>query len=358
MVTAADARSSMQPTEVPVTIKPLTVQPVTSSPPPARPPSGATTTSARGVRRARRLHAARRRRRPDRVLRAVRAAAPRPGGRRHRRQRRHRARLHKDAGPGRQRVHPGDAGAAHRLPRASATPATAPPAANAQRNIQPFLVETMHGPLALAHNGNLVNAAALREELLQPRLRPHRHERHRGDHADAGRRRRHARGRSASSARMPAWKGAYSLVHARRRPGDRRARPVGLPAAVASAACPHGGYAVASETCALSTLGCVDISEVAAGRDRHAAGRRAAPPPGAARRPRQPARCTFEFVYFSRPDSVWDGRNVHHVRQRLGEELADESPVDADVVDPRARLVDPRRHRLQPGAAASRTTTG
>ena len=40
---------------------------------------------------------------------------------------------------------------------------------NAERNIQPFLIETMHGPLALAHNGNLVNAAALRDELLEPR---------------------------------------------------------------------------------------------------------------------------------------------------------------------------------------------
>ena len=46
------------------------------------------------------------------------------------------------------------------------------------------------------------------------------------------------------------------------------------------------------------------------------------------------ARCTFEFVYFSRPDSVWDGHNVHHVRQRLGVELARESAVDADVVIP------------------------
>jgi len=46
------------------------------------------------------------------------------------------------------------------------------------------------------------------------------------------------------------------------------------------------------------------------------------------------AYCTFEFVYFSRPDSVWDGHNVHHVRQRLGIELARESGVDADVVIP------------------------
>jgi amidophosphoribosyltransferase len=46
------------------------------------------------------------------------------------------------------------------------------------------------------------------------------------------------------------------------------------------------------------------------------------------------ALCTFEHIYFSRPDSIWDGRSVHHVRQRLGEELAREAPAKADVVIP------------------------
>jgi amidophosphoribosyltransferase len=46
------------------------------------------------------------------------------------------------------------------------------------------------------------------------------------------------------------------------------------------------------------------------------------------------ALCTFEHIYFSRPDSIWDGRSVHHVRQRLGVELAREAPVEADVVIP------------------------
>ncbi len=46
------------------------------------------------------------------------------------------------------------------------------------------------------------------------------------------------------------------------------------------------------------------------------------------------ARCTFEHIYFSRPDAFWDGLSVHQVRQRLGEELAREHPVEADVVIP------------------------
>ena len=202
---------------------------------------------------------------------------------------------------------------------------------NSRRNVQPFLVETMHGPLAVAHNGNLVNAQALREELLS-----------RGFGltatsdtevltlmlAAAG-------GKSWEDRverTLPAWKGAYSLVMlagdrviAVRDPWGFRPLHVGR--------LPHGGYAVASETCALNTLGCVELSEVAPGEIVTLQGaelhRRQALTPAT-----RTARCTFEFVYFSRPDSVWAGRNIHHVRQRLGEELANESWVPADVVIP------------------------
>ncbi len=203
--------------------------------------------------------------------------------------------------------------------------------ANALRNIQPFLVETMHGPLAVAHNGNLVNANALREELLS-----------RGFGltatsdtevltlmlAAAGGRTWEDR----IERTLPAWKGAYSLVMLAgdrvigvRDPWGFRPLHVGR--------LPHGGHAVASETCALNTLGCVEISEVEPGEIVTLQGaelhRRQALTPAS-----RTARCTFEFVYFSRPDSVWAGRNIHHVRQRLGEELANESWVSADVVIP------------------------
>ena len=198
------------------------------------------------------------------------------------------------------------------------------------KNIQPFLVETMHGTLAVAHNGNLVNAAALRDELLG-----------RGFGlsatsdtevftlmlAAAGGRTWEER----IERTMPAWKGAYSMVIlandrvlAVRDPWGFRPLSVGR--------LPRGGWAVASETCALATLGCVDISEVRPGEIVTLMGaeihRRQA------MAPTRGALCSFEFVYFSRPDSEWDGRNVHHVRQRLGEELADEWPADADVVVP------------------------
>jgi amidophosphoribosyltransferase len=200
-----------------------------------------------------------------------------------------------------------------------------------ERNIQPFLVETMHGPLALAHNGNVVNTSALRDELLS-----------RGFGltatsdsevmtlmlAAAGGRTWEER----IERTLPAWKGAFSLVLlaadrvvAVRDPWGFRPLSVGR--------LPHGGHAVASETCALATLGCVDVTEVQPGEIVTLRGaelqRRQALAPAA-----RQARCTFEFVYFSRPDSVWDGRNVHQVREALGAELAAEAPADADVVIP------------------------
>ncbi|MEM8745558.1 MAG: amidophosphoribosyltransferase [Actinomycetota bacterium] len=201
---------------------------------------------------------------------------------------------------------------------------------NAERNIQPFLVETMHGPLSVAHNGNLVNAAALRDELLS-----------RGFGltatsdtevftlmlAAAGGRTWQER----IERTLPAWKGAYSLVIlaqdqviAVRDPWGFRPLSVGR--------LPHGGHAVASETCALSTLGCVDVDEVGPGEMVSMRGGELTRQQVLA--PQQSARCTFEFVYFSRPDSVWAGRSVHHARQQLGVELARESCPEADVVIP------------------------
>ena len=215
-----------------------------------------------------------------------------------------------------------------------------------ERNIQPFLVETMHGPLALAHNGNIVNTPALRDELLA-----------RGfgltatSDSEVMTLMLAAAGGKTWEERiertLPAWKGAFSLVLlaadrvlAVRDPWGFRPLSVGR--------LPHGGHAVASETCALSTLGCVEISEVQPGEIVTLRGaelhRRQALAPSQAQ-----ARCTFEFVYFSRPDSVWSGRNVHHAREKLGAELAAESPGRRRRRDPGPGLLDPGRHRLLEG---------
>ncbi len=198
-------------------------------------------------------------------------------------------------------------------------------------NVQPFMVETQYGPLAVAHNGNLVNAAALRQELLERGVGL-------SSTTDsevitmmlAG-----ARGSSWNEriqSVMKKWIGAYSLViltrdgvFAVRDPWGFRPLNVGL--------LPSGGYAVASESCALQTLGCQAIREIKPGEivgihNTALMVQQALPP-----KPHLAA-CTFEYIYFSRPDSTWNGKVVHEVRQRLGRQLARESPVEADVVIP------------------------
>lgn len=199
------------------------------------------------------------------------------------------------------------------------------------RNAQPFLIETRHGPLAVAHNGNLINAAGLRQELLNHGVGLY-------SSSDtevitmmlAGAEGRNWNERLKNS--MARWTGAYSLVIltrdgvlAVRDPWGFRPLSVGL--------LPSGGWAAASESGALRTLGCEAIREVQPGEiitlSNSALSVQQALPPA----PRM-ARCIFEHIYFSRPDSFWDGQSVHQVRQNLGRELAKEDPTEADVVIP------------------------
>jgi amidophosphoribosyltransferase len=135
---------------------------------------------------------------------------------------------------------------------------------------------------------------------------------------------------------MKKWVGAYSLViltrdcvYAVRDPWGFRPLCIGL--------LPSGGHAVASETGALQTLGCEAIRDVQPGEvvslSNNALKVMQAIPPVT-----PSAMCIFEHIYFARPDQTWDGINVHHVRQRLGEELAREVVSGlgqmADVVIP------------------------
>ncbi|MCX8013690.1 MAG: amidophosphoribosyltransferase, partial [Rectinema sp.] len=203
------------------------------------------------------------------------------------------------------------------------------------RNAQPFFIETQFGPLALGHNGNIANAPALRQALLGKGLGLMT-----GSDSEllammlAG-----LPGESwmdRISAGMQRWVGAYSLVlltddgaYAVRDPWGFRPLAWGIM---------EGGseeytWAVASETSALRVMGCTRIEEI---------------PPGSILRfgPRglieqqrvstgaRPAACSFEYVYFSRPDSVWNGRSIHAARTRLGEILAQEAPAEADLVMP------------------------
>jgi amidophosphoribosyltransferase len=209
------------------------------------------------------------------------------------------------------------------------------------RNAQPFVIDTRFGSIAIAHNGNLVNAFELRQELLKKGV-----------------------GLSSSSdteviAQMLAgsqgedwferirraterWQGAFSLViltcselYAVRDRWGFRPLSVGvLPSAASSGessiAC---GHAVASESGTLGALGCEAIREVKPGEIIALSNN--ALRVCQAHKPADPsAFCTFEHIYFSLSDSIWDGRSVHQVRQELGRQIAAEAPLDADVVIP------------------------
>ncbi len=199
------------------------------------------------------------------------------------------------------------------------------------RNVQPFMIETMYGPLALGHNGNLVNTVELRQRLLEDGVGLSSS----SDSEVMTMMLARAQGNTWSEriqACMKEWIGAYSLViltrdcvYVARDPWGFRPLCIGW--------LPNGGYAAASETGALHTLGCEAIREVNPGEIVTLSHN--ALVVHQALRPHSPlARCIFEFVYFARPDHVWDNQSVHHVRQRLGEELAREMNVDADVVVP------------------------
>jgi len=91
------------------------------------------------------------------------------------------------------------------------------------------------------------------------------------------------------------------------------------------------GYVVASESCALATIGADFIRDVRPGEivrlDENGITSWQGP-----HQSERPAMCVFEFIYFARPDSILEGQSVHEVRRRLGARLAQEHPVDADLV--------------------------
>ncbi len=101
---------------------------------------------------------------------------------------------------------------------------------------------------------------------------------------------------------------------------------------MSSARLDGGGYVLASESCAFSTIGARLEREIEPGEIVHLDADGYEIIQGAP--PEQRAFCTFEQIYFARPDSVFEGELVHQMRQRMGRQLAKESPTDADIVVP------------------------
>ncbi len=191
------------------------------------------------------------------------------------------------------------------------------------------------GPVAVAHNGNLVNAQRIRRELTD------------GGHEFSSTSDTEVLGSLIAGTRgatlaevlaetLPQVEGAYcllfltkdSLVAARDPLGIR---PLCLGRFGEIDAAGGSGYVIASETCALDVVGATFITEIEPGEivtvDRH--GMRSTRVPHTATRR---AMCSFEFIYFARPDSVMMGTSLYEARRKMGRELAREAPATGDIV--------------------------
>jgi amidophosphoribosyltransferase len=205
-------------------------------------------------------------------------------------------------------------------------------------NSQPLLAEYSQGQVAVAHNGNLINASRLRDEyeaygsifkstsdteiithlLAKPT---------------------HVSNPDTLAHVLNHLQGAYSLlflfddhIEAARDPFG--IRPLCMGQIPSEHSGQRGAYVVASETCGLDAVGAKFIREIEPGEivrlDERGISSRFFVTPGTVR----PAHCIFEHVYFAKQNSTIFGENVHHFRKKLGGRLACEHPVDADVVIP------------------------
>ncbi len=195
------------------------------------------------------------------------------------------------------------------------------------RNIQPLFADLAGGGLALAHNGNLTNATLLREELVaQGAIFQSTSDTETIIHLVARSKARQLVDKLVDALNQVV--GAYSLVAltAKKLIGVRD--PWGVRPLVLGKL--DDGYIFASETCALDIIGADFVRDVLPGEMVVVTNDGIESYFPFVKRPSR--FCIFEYVYFSRPDSVQLGRNVYDVRKSIGAELAREAPADADVI--------------------------
>ncbi|MBI5643780.1 MAG: amidophosphoribosyltransferase [Deltaproteobacteria bacterium] len=197
------------------------------------------------------------------------------------------------------------------------------------RNAQPFVVEYSRGSIAVAHNGNLINSIILRAQFeAYGSIFQSSNDTEIIVHLIASSKESSLVDRVIYA--LKRIKGSYSLLFlnedtmiAARDPHGFRPLSLGRL---------KGSWVVASETCAFDLIEAEYVRDIEPGeivvinKDGIASYK---PFPKAQYTP-----CVFEFIYFARPDSTIFGANVHAVRKKLGERLAVEHPVDADIVIP------------------------
>ncbi|XP_040274747.1 amidophosphoribosyltransferase [Bufo bufo] len=222
---------------------------------------------------------------------------------------------------------------------------------SALENCQPFVVETLHGKIAVAHNGELVNAAQLKKKLMRHGVglstssdseliiqllafTPPTEEDHSADWV--------ARIKNL----MNETPTSYSLlimhndvIYAVRDPYGNRPLCIGRLIPVTNEKRVKNpleteGWVVSSESCSFLSIGAEYYREVLPGEivkiSRDGVQTLDVVPRYRERDPS--AFCIFEYVYFARPDSIFEGQMVYSVRRRCGQQLAIEAPVEADLV--------------------------
>jgi amidophosphoribosyltransferase len=199
-------------------------------------------------------------------------------------------------------------------------------------NAQPLLCEYSRGQVAVAHNGNLINASLLRDEyeaygnifkstndteiIIHLLAKPS-----------------HVSKPDPLGHVLNHLQGAYSLLFLFSDRIEAARDPFGVrPLCIGKTK--KGAWCVASETCALDTIEADYVRDVEPGEiitlsERGFESRRFVKPENI-----RPAHCIFEHVYFAKQSSTIFGENVHEFRKRLGAQIAKEHPVDADVVVP------------------------
>ena len=198
-------------------------------------------------------------------------------------------------------------------------------------NAQPLVINYVKGTLAIAHNGNLVNAIELRKELeytgaifqttIDSEVIAYHIARERLEAATA---------EEAVRLAMKKIKGAYALVVSSPRKMIGARDPFGLkPLCIGKR---ENTYFLASESCAIAAVDAEFVRDVLPGeivtitKDGIASDMSMAMPA------EKQARCIFEYIYFARTDSTIDGVNVYHSRIIAGKALAESYPVEADLV--------------------------
>ena len=199
-------------------------------------------------------------------------------------------------------------------------------------NSQPLLSEYSHGQVAVAHNGNLINAALLRDE----------YEAHGSIFKSTSdteiithllAKPTHVSNPDPLAHVLNHLQGAYCLLFLFADRIEAARDPYGIrPLCIGQTE--KGCYVIASEACAFDITGAKFIHEVEPGEivrlDKNGLSSRFFVKPGTV----TPAHCIFEHIYFAKQNSTIFGENVHEFRKKLGKQLAIEQPADADVVIP------------------------